>query len=331
LTKNQPLAQAIADDLVHHLDTWYSLPETYDDEVDRQIHEWYANAPRVFPKRPYFSPSAVNACPRELFYKAKSYPKDVQPKQPHQGRWTEIGTAVGDIMQRAILLIERNYEDKTGESPRFKFERNEDGTPMFEEFAKKNHKITHNGKTFYLYGTCDGIMQYRTPDGEWIRVGLEIKSKQTTPAKTSHHSMRNPEEKHVKQCVAYSLMYDVDLYVILYVNTAHKSWSIPSDEYEKSPDIRAFGVHITEDMQLEVLDRLATIQESIDRNEPMPLDLEKFTFNKYKEAIVKELTEVELNELREYANRVIHSNLPAFRKNVVYEAIEEIERLREAV
>ena len=49
------------------LDEWYSQPETWDNELDRTIHEWYANAPQVWPKRPYFSPSSATACPRELY------------------------------------------------------------------------------------------------------------------------------------------------------------------------------------------------------------------------------------------------------------------------
>lgn len=321
-------AQEIADDFIEHLDEWYSLPETWDNELDTQISKWYANVPNVWPKRPYFSPSAATACPRELYYKAKRAPKDGFRKQPHQGRWTSIGTAIGDIIQRDILAMERNLEKKGSFAPRFRFERNEDGTPVFEDFAKRNVKVQHAGKTFYLYGTCDGIMKYVTEDGEVLRVGLEVKSKQTTAAKTSFYSMRNPEEKHVKQCITYSKMYDVDYYVILYVNAAHKSWVYDDADYEKSPDIRAFGIYITQDDRDEVFDRFATILHSVDKNEPMPLDLDNFTFNNYKSAIAKDLTDEELTELRRIKDRAQQSNLPAFKKRGYVEAIELLEKLR---
>ena len=36
----------------------------------------------------------------------------------------------------------------------FRFERNPDGTPVFEDFAKRNVKVGD----YYLYGTCDGIL-----------------------------------------------------------------------------------------------------------------------------------------------------------------------------
>lgn len=324
------LAQQIADDLIEQLDEFHSLPEVWDNELDTQIHRWYSEAPNVFPKRPYFSPSSANACPRELYYKAKRAPKDDFRKQPHQGRWASIGTRVGDQIQRDILAMERNLEKKAGVSPRFRFERNANGTPMFEEFAKKNHAVTFAGKRFYLFGAPDGIMEYRTDDGEVIRVGLEIKTKQTTPARTSEYSMRAPDESHVKQVACYAEMYGVDYYVILYVNTAHKGWNMSEEDYEKSPDIRAFGIHVTDEMKAEVFDYFADVLESIEVGEPLPLDLSKFTFNNFKQAIVDDLTPEELNVIRIYAERVAKSSLSVYEKKGVRESYVMIEKLREA-
>nr|WGD72253.1 hypothetical protein P5645_09275 [Bacillus subtilis] len=228
-------AQEIADELIEYLNEWHSLPETWDNALDAQIHRWYADAPKLFPKKPYFSPSSANACPRELYHKAIGSPKDETRKPPYQGRWTRIGTAIGDMIQRDFLFMEKHFEKKTGRPCPFSFERNEDGTPMFEDFAKRSHKIERGGKTFHLYGTCDGIMRYVTEDGELLRVGLEIKSKQTSAARTSFHSLKKPDEKHVKQCVAYAEMYGVDLYVILYVNAAEKSVGISGRRVRKEP------------------------------------------------------------------------------------------------
>ena len=74
---------------------------------------------------------------------------------------------------------------------------------MFEDFAKKSHKVEHNGVTFHLSGSPDGIMIYTDEDGNKIRVGLEVKSKQTTAAMTSLYSMKEAEAKHVEQVMAY--------------------------------------------------------------------------------------------------------------------------------
>lgn len=222
------LSTQIEGDLIALLDDWFSLQETWDNELDAQIAQWYANPPQVWPKRdyPYFSPSSLGACPRELYIKAKygNKAKDKRRNQPHQGRWQKLGTLGGDMFQREMLAIERNYGRLTGNTPRFKFVRNADGTPMFEDFAKTNKLVEQDGERFYLYGAPDGIMEYISDDGEPIRVGIEIKSKQTTPARTSQYSMRKPDSAHAKQIVAYAEMYDVDYYVILYVNYAKQGW-----------------------------------------------------------------------------------------------------------
>ncbi|MCO0597414.1 hypothetical protein NGI46_08025 [Peribacillus butanolivorans] len=335
----------IAEQFTQELDRWYSQPECWDNELDTMIHRWYSNPPNVWPKRPYFSPSSSKACPRELYLKAKRAKKDAFPKQPHQGRWQEIGTAIGDVIQRTVLAMERNLPGCP-----FRFERTEEwtekvkvklangdegeievtrgGQPMFEDFAKKNHKISHNGQTFYLYGTCDGIMQYITEDGEVLRVGLEVKSKQSTPAKTSKHSMREAEEGHRKQCVAYSIMYDVDYYIILYVNGAKKSWVMEDADYEATPDIRAFGFEITDEDRAELLDNFAEIAKGISEDKAPALDLTRWTFNNFKTASALSLTDEEYSQVKDTVRQAMRSGLPEWKKRGYMEAFEFIKETR---
>src|SRR5690625_4876280 len=152
LTKN--LTTQIEGDLIALLDDWFSLPETWNDKLDMQIAKWYSNPPKVWPRRPYFSPSSLGACPRELYIKAihGSKAADNFREPPHLGRWRKLGTLGGDLIQREMLDIEDNYEKLTGNIPRFKFLRNKDGTPMFEDFAKTNKLDEQDGERFYLYG-----------------------------------------------------------------------------------------------------------------------------------------------------------------------------------
>lgn len=200
------------------MNAWHSAPEVYDDALDAQIHKWYYDvltdpARKVWPPRgvPYFSPSAANADPRGLYEKMRGAKRESTVRPPHQGRWVRLGTALGDSIQRDILFAEKHYENWTGQPAPFTFDRNEHGEPVFEDFAKTGHVVEHNGQAFSLYGTCDGIMRY----GD-LRVGLELKSKQTTYAVTSGYSTRNgPKDDHVKQAICYAIMYDVDYYVIL--------------------------------------------------------------------------------------------------------------------
>src|SRR5690625_6351861 len=98
-------------------------------------------------------------------------------------------------------------------------------------------------------------MEYITDEIEIIRVGLEVKSKQTTPAQTSQYSMMSPDQSHALQVVAYAHMFDVDYYVILYVNYAKQRWFMTDEEYAKTPDIRAFCARITDEHKREVFSK----------------------------------------------------------------------------
>jgi hypothetical protein len=314
----------IARQFTQELDRWYSQPEQYDNELDTQIHRWYSNPPQVWPKRPYFSPSNSKACPRELYVKAKRAKKDSFPKPPYQGRWQEIGTAIGDVIQRTVLAMERKLP-----GCRFRFERNDDGTPLFEDFAKRNHEVIHNGQKFYLYGTTDGIMHYINEDGEVIRVGLEVKSKQSTPAKTSLYSFKEAEEGHQKQCVAYSIMYNVDYFIILYVNTAKKAWVMSDEEYEATPDIRAFGFEITDADRAELLDNFAEIAKCINNDTPPAMDLSRFTFNNFKTACALSLSDEEYAILKAQVKRMQKSGMPNWKKEQYLDAIMFITEVRD--
>lgn len=304
------------------------MPDAWDDALDSQIHRWYTNPPKVWPKKPYYSPSSVNSCPRELYVKAAGAKRDIQRKPPHQGRWTRLGTSVGDMIQRDLLFIEKHYEAKTGNAPRFRLERNEAGQPMFEQFAAVNKRIEHGGEEFHLYGMPDGILTYTTDDGEQIRVGLEIKSKMTTPARTSAFSMKAPDESHAAQTVAYSAMFDVDYYVILYVNAAKQGWFMTDEQYAKTPDIRAFCRRITDADRTALFDKLAAQTRAQRTGNPPELDIEKWTFNNFKAACASSLSDEEYADIRKTVKRVMNSNLPERKKADYARVLADIERLR---
>lgn len=322
------LAMEIEGDFIALLDDWFSLPETWDNELDQQIAEWYTNPPTVWPNRPYFSPSSLGDCPRELYMKAKRAKRDSVRKQPHQGRWAKLGTLGGDLIQRELLAIERNYERLTGNTPRFRFLRNDDGTPMFEDFAKTNKLVRHDGEQFYLYGAPDGIMEYITDEGEVVRVGLEIKSKQTTPARTSVFSMREAEKGHADQAVCYAEMFGCDYYLVFYLNYAKQSWSMTDEQYEKTPDIRAFCLHVTDEDKARVFDKAAMVTRSVREGTPPKLDLSKWTFNNFKTACATSLTGEEVADLESLVDRANKSSIPDWRKRMMKESLVEIKQIR---
>ncbi|MCP1354625.1 hypothetical protein [Aneurinibacillus migulanus] len=330
----EELAFQIAEDFAQFLDTFHSYREPYDTPLDIELHERYARKLKErtyfdFKSQPHFSPSSAGSCPRELYEKVRKSPRDDSQVQPHQRRWTAQGTVIGDWLQREILLAERHYEKFTGESPRFRMARLDNGDPCFEDFVKMMRVFEHNGEKFSLHGTTDGVMEYVSADGETIRVGLEVKSKQTTAAKTSAYSMRQAEGKHVAQCVAYSLMYNVDYFVICYVNLSKKGWTLTPEEYVANPDVRAFGIYVTNEMKTKLLDRFADIVRRAREGDAPPMDIAKFTFNGYKTTIAKALTDAELADIRKQVAQMVKSRLPDYQKKPYIEALDYIERVRQ--
>lgn len=326
--QSEDLSEEIERNLIAMLEEHYSLPETYDNDLDAQIHGWYANPPKVFPKKPYFSPSTLGSDSRELYLKAKGAKKDLFRRPPHQGRWQAIGTAIGDIIQRDILFIERNFPKLLGKQPRFKFLRNDKGLPLFEDFAKTNKLVEQDGESFYLFGAPDGIMSYVSEDGEQIRVGLEVKSKQGTPAKTSHYSMKEAEAKHAKQTVAYAEMFDCDYYVVLYVNAAKQAWNMTDEQYAKTPDIRAFCQLITPEMKAEVFEQPVNVTKAVRENTPPPLDLNRWTFNNFKTACALSLSDEEYADIKTQVKAVMQSGLSDKTKRDYRDALDFIVTVR---
>lgn len=324
------ISKQIEGDFIALVDDFFTLPSFFDDELDKIIARWNSNPPEVKPKKPYFSPSSLSSCPRELYIKAKygGSAKDKLRDKPWRGRWRSLGTLAGDLMQRELLSIERNYVRLTGNIPKFVFEYNEDGTPVFEEFAKKNKKMNVDGEEFYLYGSPDGVMVYTTDLGEEIRVGLEIKSKQSTPARTSMYSMKGPDESHSSQVVAYAEMFDLDYYMIVYVNLAKQSWNMTDEQYKKTPDIRAFCKKYDESDKYEVFSKAADITRAIREDDAPRLDINKWMFNNYKQKTAESLSNSEISVIREDVEDIKRTNIPKWKVRQLDEVLSTIEDMR---
>src|SRR5690625_7085522 len=151
-------------------------------------------------------------------------------------------------------------------------------------------------------------MQYISDDGEPIRVGIEIKSKQGTPARTSLYSMKGPDEAHARQVVAYSEMYDCEYYVILYVNYAKQGWNMTEEQYAKTTDIRAFCQRVTAEDKAAVFDKASKVAKAVRENKPPKMDIDGWTFNGLKEATALSLTAEENEEINAVNERYPHSN-----------------------
>ena len=316
MTKNK-----LAKQFVEMINAYNEHREPWDNalklEILKQQYEIAQNPRKVNYRGAYFSPSSAGSCPRELYLKLRRAKKDNELKPNHQTQWQKLGTAIGDIVQRDLLFIEKHYAKLTGEQPAFVPARTPEGYPFWEEFAQAEVAIEHNGEKFKLIGQPDGKLVH-TETGEFV--GLEVKSKQT---KNGVSKVRKPDPKHVKQCVIYSIMFGVDKYIITYVSAVKDNWG------ESKPVVKAFEVDITEADRTELLDYFADLVRRARESNPPAPDLNGFTFNNFKRSMALDLTDAEVDEIKASVRQVMQGGQPSFIKEGYFEAYQFIKETRE--
>src|SRR5690625_6428972 len=80
------------------------------------------------------------------------------------------------------------------------------------------------------------------------------------------------------------------------------------EDYEKTPDIRAFCARITDEHKREVFNKAVEVTRAVRENKPPKLDLDGWTFNSFKEACAKDLSEAEVEELRQQVRSEEHTS-----------------------
>jgi hypothetical protein len=218
-----------------------------------------------------FSPSSASKCERELYLKALKLQKDETSMYPYQRRWTRNGSAVHGAVQRDLL-----YGEKFVKDPAYSVLRTKEGRPAWEKNIKHVKQFEHNGVGFQLFGMMDGVLVYN-PDGS--KVGFEFKTKSTTLAAIGSYKMKDAQDSHKQQCIAYSLLFGIDEFIILYESLAKDSWNAGADA---KPDLRPFYIKVTEEERNELLDKFATVAKMFyNKSVPKP-DFSKCIFCPYK-------------------------------------------------
>lgn len=308
------IQQKMADTFTEQFDKFCATGKDTDEALTKWLYTKYLDVLDFNPlyhiqdEMVFFRSSSTGSCIREQTMKALDFMEGTKRadvhglKAPYQTRWTSIGTHVGDIMQFFVLLMEKHYERLVGEPCAFHFERDGEGYPMFEQFTTTCKTFESGNIKWATGGSVDGIMIYTDHDtGKEYRVGLEVKSKQTSAARTSLYSMKEAEKKHVLQVTNYAELHDLDYYLIVYLNTSHKGWVYSPEDYQKSPDFRVFGLEITKEDKKKAMNRFWEAMENAHAGTFPPLDLGAWTFNDYKYACAKSLTDKELKLLEEQA------------------------------
>ena len=210
-----------------------------------------------------FSPSGAYKCGRELYFKANKEEKDEIVRYPYQRRWTRNSSAVHEAVQRDLL-----YSEVVLANPLFTVARDEKtGLPCWEQNIKTVKRFLHNGVEFGVYGMMDGILEYAA-DGS--KIGFEFKTKSTTIGTVGHYKMKDAQAEHKVQCTAYSLLFGVEEFVLMYESVAKDGWTKGA---EAKPDMRTFYHKVTKEDKVALLDRWAAIAkqyyaESVPGREP---------------------------------------------------------------
>lgn len=216
-----------------------------------------------------FSPSGASKCEKELYFKLLGIEQH-EERFPYQKRWTRNATAIHEVVQRDLL-----YSEVVLKNPSFKVMRMENGLPAWEKNLKNYKIFTHNGVTFAILGMMDGILNYK--DGS--QIGYEFKTKSTTIGTVGHYKMKDAAESHKQQCVAYSLLFGMDEFLLMYESLAKDGWSKGS---EAKIDFRVFYYKVTKEDQQLLLDKFAKIVTDFAANKEPIGDLDKCIFCPYK-------------------------------------------------
>jgi hypothetical protein len=222
-----------------------------------------------YPKEFYrFSPSSSDKCEREMFYKNAKAPMDEKTMVPFQRRWTRNSTAVHEATQRQLLESEVKLKD-----PAFTVLRLDNGLPAWEKNLENWVMVTHQGVQFVLTGMMDGILEYR--DGSHI--GFEFKTKSNTVADIKR--LKEPAPSHRQQCVAYSILFGINEFVIVYESVAKDKWSTGTEGRE---DMKSFYVKVTQTDRNRLLDKWARVVMNLQDGEVSTPDYSKCLFCPFK-------------------------------------------------
>lgn len=282
--RNSGRGEELAQAMVDHINRFHTLNEIRDNDIEETILleelENIRNPKKPNFKRgiPTFSPSSASKMDRELYYKAKRYPKDETEFLPYQRRWVRNGTAVHRAVQKDLLLAEEHLKD-----PAFKVAKMPDGSAMWEDNVKDVKQFEYDGEEFQIFGMMDGILEYR--DGS--KIGFEFKTKSTTISAVGNFLMKDAQDGHKQQAIAYSLLFGVDEFIFLYESVAKDGWM--KGEEAKS-DLRAFYFKPTQEQKDELLAKFARVTRYVNANElpPFEPDGSNWTFFAYKEQMAKD-------------------------------------------
>lgn len=288
-TEINPKSLKLMNDFLEQLNVFYSKEVEYEDEeIESLMGKHMENKPPTnFYTIPTFRASSVSHCALELYYINQGYSGTKRSDLlPYHRRWLRNAHAIHSAMQRDLLYMEKYLTEPTFTVAK------RDGLPAWEETIRGYSVQEYNDQTFGIEGMMDGILKY---GGKFV--GFEFKTKSTTIGVIGRYKMKVPIEAHVEQLVAYSLLFDIKDFIIMYESLAKDGWNKGLDAKE---DVRIFHVEVTEEMQNKLKNKLAAVSYSVINSIPPAPEFDKCLLCSMKdncEHYAKEPNEEELSEL----------------------------------
>lgn len=309
------------------LDAYYASPASgfHDNRIARTFYEQKL---RYLKWTPYpndglvtFGASGTDKCDLEVFFRNQNVRPPKSDDLPFRGRQRRIGSAVIDFLQLDMLHMPKVLGNKC----KFVMMGNDKGDVLMEDAAQERKVFEYDGVKFAITAKPDGLMHLLT---EFAALPLifEYKTKATgIRPMNSKLDFKGPDESHLRQVTAESLVFGIREGIILYESTHKPSWY--SDEESSSvtkgqktwidgkplADARPFYFYITDEMQEQLLADLAKQARNVyEGNQPkVTVDtVGKCGFCPfYGGHCQSSITAENLEELRAIENNYANSNL----------------------
>nr|DAO76990.1 MAG TPA: Exonuclease [Caudoviricetes sp.]DAV68701.1 MAG TPA: Exonuclease [Caudoviricetes sp.] len=193
----------------------------------------------------YYKPSGVGGCLRQMYFErtGQAIRSNADSNLVAMG---EAGTFRHEVLQEYLVKMSSIENDFEWLNVAEFLDKNPvEGTIVDERFKKNDYETKCKNELLQLSFLCDGLIRYR---GKLYI--LEIKTE--TMFKFTKHT--EPYEEHKMQATCYGMCLGVDDVMFLYENR---------DNFEK----KAYTFHITDEMKNQVLEKLTTCEEYVEKGE----------------------------------------------------------------
>lgn len=278
---DEPYGDRVEREFIEQLDAYYSDPRSsfYLDRLEKEFYKQRLNHVgfKPYPKDGLvtFGASGTDKCDLEVYYRNQKIKPEKRHDLPFRGRQRRQGSAIIEMVQLDLI----HMPARLGNRAKFTVKKTKSDEYAFEDAAQ--HRAVYEVEMedgykcrFAITAKPDGILEY-----EGKSLLFEYKTKAAgLRAMNGKLDFKGPDEGHMRQVTAESLVFGISEGILLYESTQKPSWF--SDEERKSvtkgqktwkegaplADVRAFYFTISADEQHALLHHLAKQARNVYEN-----------------------------------------------------------------